>query len=357
MVVTNIDGIRIAAMSAAVSNSWVPLNEVVPREEPEVIAKFIKKTGVKGRYNAGLKQTTSDFCYAAARTILEKKCIDPEEIGILVFVTQTADYGIPATACVLQERLGITKNCIAFDVNLGCSGFSYGLNIVCSLLKASNAQKALLLCGDTSAKEKNQKNKVKTSHSASMLFGDSGTATLLVKDDKASSIHMISKTDGAGFKAIIAPYGQWRNPEPPEGKTKGTTMDDIAVFNFAINEVPPLLKCQMEEAGTAAEDYDCLVLHQANLFMLKQIAKRTGFSMERTLVSIDEFGNTSSSSIPISLVKEYGEKNDGKEIRALMCGFGVGLSWSTADGYIHTDDILPLIHTDEFYDDGYESEE
>lgn len=353
MITTRMKGIRIAAIAAAVSNKWTPLEEVAAEESPAVISKFTKKTGVKGRYDADFYQTTSDFCYAAAKAILKKKGVDASEIGVLIFVTQTADYGIPSTACVLQNRLGISKDCIAFDVNLGCSGFSYGINIASSLLKASNAEKALLLCGDTSAKEKNKNKKVKTSHSASLLFGDSGTAALLVKDRAAADIDMISKTDGAGFRAIIAPYGQWRNPVPPAGKTKGTVMDDIEVFQFATSEVPELLKEQMIMSGTTAKDYDCLVLHQANLFIIKQIAKRAGFSMDHTLVSIDEFGNTSSSSIPISLVKEYGEENSGRQLHTLMCGFGVGLSWSTVDMFINTDDILPLIHTDESFDDGY----
>lgn len=353
MVSTKIEEIKISAIAAAVSNTWTALTDVAEKEDPAVIAKFSKKTGVKGRYDANLNQTTSDFCFAAAKAVLSKKKIDPKEIGVLVFVTQTADYGIPATACVLQERLGISKDCIAFDVNLGCSGFSYGLNIAASMLKTSSADKALLLCGDTSAKERNWKKKVKTSHSASMLFGDSGTATLLEKNENAPLIHMISRSDGAGFKAIISPYGQWRNPEAPNEESKGTKMDDIAVFNFATSEVPELLKKQMEMADATVDSYDCLALHQANLFILKQIAKRSGFSMDKTLVSIDEFGNTSSASIPISLVKEYGRVNSGKDIRALMCGFGVGLSWSTVDAYINIDDILPLVHTDESFDDGY----
>ncbi|MDE7013513.1 MAG: ketoacyl-ACP synthase III [Kineothrix sp.] len=354
MVLTKIEEVKISAMAAAVSTTWTALTDMETQEGPEVIAKFSKKTGVKGRYDANLNQTTADFCFAAAKAILKEKKISPDEIGILVFVTQSADYSIPATACILQERLGIPKDCIAFDVNLGCSGFSYGLNIAASMLKTSNADKALLLCGDTSAKEKNWKKKVKTSHSASMLFGDSGTATLLAKEKGAPLMHMISKTDGAGFRAIIAPYGHWRNPEPPVGESIGSRMDDIAVFNFATSEVPELVKKQMEAANTTVDNYDCLVLHQANLFILKQIAKRTGFSMDKTLVSIDEFGNTSSASIPISLVKEYGDVNENKDIRALMCGFGVGLSWSTVDAYMNVNDILPLVHTDESFDDGYD---
>ena len=195
----------------------------------------------------------------------------------------------------------------------------------------------------------------KNSHSAAMLFGDSGTATLLVKDENAEEIKMISKTDGNGYKAIISPYGGWRNPVPPVGATYGAVMDDVEVFNFACDEVPGLLKATMDLSKKCVDDYDCLVLHQANLFIMKQIAKRTGFPMSKVLVSLDIFGNTSSSSVPISMVKEYGNSNEDKQIHALMCGFGVGLSWSTVDCCINKKDILPLIHTDEYFEDGYMS--
>lgn len=356
MIINLFDGIKINKIAAAVSSNWTAISDVCD-EDPSVIKKFTKKTGVIGRYNAGIKQTTADFCYAAAKKVIEAENIDRNEIGILVYVTQTPDYGIPATACVLQKRLELSKDCIAFDVNLGCSGFTYGLNIVCSLLKTSNAKRALLLCGDTSAKERTQKYISKTAHSATMLFGDSGTAALLSKDDCCEEIKMISKTDGNGYKAIISPYGAWRNPEPPIGKKYGTIMDDIEVFNFAVSEVPDLLHKTMQLSNSIADNYDCLVLHQANLFIMKQIAKKTGFSMDKTLVSLDVFGNTSSSSVPISLVKEYGESKKEKELHTLMCGFGVGLSWSTVDCYVNEKDILPLIHTDEYFEDGYMSAE
>ena len=133
-------------------------------------------------------------------------------------------------------------------------------------------------------------------------------------------------------------------------------MDDVAVFNFAIHEVPELLKETMKLTGNQPENYDALVLHQANLFIIKQVMKRAGFPEEKVLISLDEFGNTSSASIPISLVKRYGDLADSRKLHILACGFGVGLSWSTADCYIDTADILPLIHTDEYFVDGYSDE-
>ena len=358
LVHTKINGIKIAAISAAVSNDWESLADVMKRlnaEDETLLKKFQAIVGIKGRYNAGKYQTTSDFCYAAARKILEVKNIDPSEIGIIIFITQTPDYyEHPASACLLQYRLGISHDCIAFDVNLGCSGFTYGINIVSSLLKSSNADKALLLCGDTRSKERSQRIQTPASNSNRYLFGDAGTAALLVKDE-AEEIHMLSKTDGSGYKAIITPYGGYRNPDPPEENLMlASEMDEIPVFTFATRDVTPSIIDTMNLNKFTPDDYDALVLHQANLFIMNRIAKKSGFPIEKMLVSIDEFGNTSSASIPVTLVKHYGDA-ESQKLHIMACGFGVGLSCSTADFYMDSVDILPLVHTDEFFDDGYKT--
>lgn len=343
--------IRVVGMAAAVSNTWDSVRGITDEDEA-IINKFIKKTGVEGRYSASPRQCTSDFCYAAAQKILTEKAINPEEIGVLVFVTQSADYFIPATACVLQDRLGLSKSCLAFDVNLGCSGFTYGMTILGSLLMTTQSKYGLLLAGDTSARELSQKERVKVGHSAELLFGDSGTATLIEKVP-AQSILASSHTDGSGYKAIISPYKRFRNPDRPETEVPGTRMDEIAVFNFATSEATAQINDFMRQTHTTPEDYDCLVLHQANLMIMKRIGKKTGFPPEKLLVSLDKFANTSSSSIPITLVNQYGDTQDDRVIHALCCGFGVGLSWSTIALPIHVRDIFPLVHTDDYFVDGY----
>lgn len=348
---SELKNLRIAGMAAAVSNTWDSVREISDESE-KVINKFIKTTGVEGRYSASPRQCTSDFCYAAAEKILEEKKIDRSEIGVLVFVTQTSDYGIPATACVLQNRLELEKSCIAFDVNLGCSGFTYGMTILGSLLMSTQCKYGLLLAGDTSAREKSAKEKKKVGHSAELLFGDSGTATLVEKTE-AASILASSHTDGSGYQAIISPYGNYRNPDRPEDEVPGTRMDEIAVFNFATSEATEQINNFMKDTGTTPDDYDCLVLHQANLMILKRIAKKTAFPTEKLLISLDKFANTSSSSIPITLVYKYGEEEKDEMINALCCGFGVGLSWSTIALPIHVKDIYPLVHTDDYFVDGY----
>ena len=352
---TELRDIRIIGMAVAVSNTWDSVREMSD-EDAAVINKFIKTTGVEGRYSASPKQCTSDFCFAAAEKILKEKGISRDEIGVLIFVTQTSDYRIPATACVLQDRLGLSKSCIAFDVNLGCSGFTYGMTILGSLLMNSQTRYGLLLAGDTSAREKSPKEKSKIGHSAELLFGDSGTATLVEKGS-SDGVLVSSHTDGSGFKAIITPYGGYRNPDRPESEVPGARMDEIAVFNFATSDAADQINDYMKMSGTTPEDYDCLVLHQANLMIMKRIGKKTGFPMDKVLVSLNKFANTSSSSIPITLVDKYGDAKEDRVIKALCCGYGVGLSWSTVALPINVKDIFSLVHTDDYYSDGYISEE
>jgi 3-oxoacyl-[acyl-carrier-protein] synthase-3 len=353
-VYSELKNVKIIGMAAAVSNTWDSVRELSDESE-QIINKFIKTTGVEGRYSASPYQCTSDFCFAAAEKVLLEKKIDRDEIGVLVFVTQTADYDLPATACVLQDRLKLSKDCLAFDVNLGCSGFTYGMTILSSLLMCTNTKYGLLLAGDTSAREKSLKERKKFGHSAELLFGDSGTATLVEKT-AAAPILVSSNTDGTGFKAIISPFGKYRNPDREEGVQPGTRMDEIMVFNFATSEATDQINDYMRHLGETPDNYDCLVLHQANLMIMKRIGKKTGFPPEKVLVSLNRFGNTSSSSVPITLVDKYGDLQDDKTINALCCGFGVGLSWSTLALPIKITDILPLVHTDEFFTDGYNLE-
>ncbi len=351
----NYQAVKVKGLAGAVSRHWESLEESVEKaglslDDKFNIDKFKKTTGVQGRWLASnIHQTASDYCYCAAEALLTSKSIDRRSVGVLVYVCQTPDYRTPATACLLQERLGLPINCVAFDVNMGCSGFVYGVNIAASLLTNSNASYALLLCGDTSARRFYHGNlESRNSHSAKFLFGDAGTATLLEKTTETSAIKIASCTDGSGYKAIMNPYGQWRHPDHSSDKK----MDDIAVFNFSIARAPEMINRYMSKEGKAPEDYDGLVLHQANRYILKQISKRTGFPFEKVGISIDSFGNTSSASIPITIIDMLGNETGSNTHRYLTCGFGVGLSWAAMELDIAPDDVLPLQHTDDSFDDG-----
>ncbi|MBQ0031774.1 MAG: ketoacyl-ACP synthase III [bacterium] len=317
----SVSNVRIAGVACAVPEEIVGNDVMSARFGAEQIAKFEKMVGVKERRVAGDGVCTSDLAYAAAQRLMAAGQWAPDDIDALVFVTQTPDYVVPATACTLQDRLGIKKDCFAFDFNLGCSGFVYGVHLVASLLQTQGIRKALLMGGDCPLKL------VDPQDSASApLFGDAGFAAVLARDESAGEIRYAFKTDGAGYRAIfddnLARHGR-SNPPTCEF----VRMDGMDVFNFTINEVPDLIRAEMSAAQLTAENVDYLVLHQANRFVLKQVAMMTGFSMKKVPVSMDRFGNTSSASIPLTLC-DLASRDQGVK-KMVMSGFGVGLSWGT----------------------------
>ncbi len=355
MITSTFNDIEISALATAVPTKWTPIEEFDPDADPGEIKIFKKGVGVEGRYDAVAKQTTSDLAYVAAKAVLDHKKVRPEDVGLLIFVTQSPDYRTPATACVLHKRLGLSHSCMAFDVNQGCSGMVYGLNIACSLLTNAGTDNALLLLGDITGKKYRRNiamGELDKDDSEARLFGDAGAAVLLQKKETADPIYMGMCTDGSGYKALIQPYGQYRHHYGSDV----SYMDGTAIFDFSISRAPELIRDLMADIKTTPEEYDCLALHQANKLIMKQIAKYAGFSREQNLIAIDQFGNTTSASIATALTKHYGEDEDGR-IRAMLCGYGIGLSWGAVSMEMNKKDILPLILTDEYFDDGYPDEQ
>jgi 3-oxoacyl-[acyl-carrier-protein] synthase-3 len=342
MITSKFNNIGIDGMACAVSTKWVSVESLKDGSNDEMLNRFVKNTNVIGHYECGPKQSAADLACIAARHILNAQNIDKEEVGVVVYATQYPDYKSPSTACVLQDRLGLSRDCLAFDVNLGCSGFVYGLTIVSSLMQSSNAKFGLLLAGDTPSKG------VRSDNSRN-LFGDASSATLLAKQDDSKPLIIASRTDGSGYKAILRPYGYAKHPDKPD--TDGV-FDEIGVFNFAIEQAPKLINELMQQEQTTPEDFDCLALHQANMMIMKQITKRTKFDKEKMLISIDKFANTSAASIPLSFVKKYGEEQEDKNLHSLICGYGVGLSWAAGIIDLNIKNIYPLIESDEYFDDG-----
>lgn len=278
----------------------------------EQMSKFEKMVGVCERRVAGEAESTADLAYASALRLKDNACWTPNEVDAVLFVSQTPNHVLPATACDLQHMLGIKKDCAVFDINLGCSGFVYGVFVASSLLQMPNVEKVLLLGGDTITKLTRADDA-----SAAPLFGDAGFALVLKKDGVATPIHYAFMTDGAGAKAIEAPIGGH------------LAMDGMDVFNFTINEVPALIKAHLSNLSLSPDQVEYLVLHQANKFVLKQVATLTGFSMKKVPISMDRFGNTSSASIPMTLCDMKERENSLGVKKVLMSGFGVGLSWGT----------------------------
>ncbi len=317
----------------------------------EEIDEFIQKVGVRERHVTSPEQTTSDLCYVAADSLIKNKGLDPKSIDAIIFVTQTPDYIQPATAHVLHKRLGLSKDCIAFDVNLGCSGFVFGVFICGSLIQCGAANRVLLLCGEMV--RKNPEDDIKNY----LLFGDAGTATLLEKGE--SEIKCLMKSDGNRYDCLITPGGQLRQPPTTIDSYWQTTkghMDGETVLSFTITEVPKSFKEFFAIYGTDVGSYDYFIFHQANLFMLQYIAKKLKIPTEKYPIALDRYGNNSSASIPLTIVDLCERTTTQDHLHLATSGFGIGLSWGVVSFDINKADVLPMIFTDDYYREAYRDE-
>lgn len=332
------------------------VDSFIPSFGEEVVNKFKTMTGISEYRKTHDKQTASDLGFVAAKKLLYEKNIDSKCIGAIIFVSHSPDYRRPATACVLHKRLELSKECVAFDMNLGCSAFVYGILAVCSLMQSSDINVALLVVAETISKIVYPMDR-----STAMLFGDAGSAILLVKEEGSEEIQGLLRSDGSGYKAIIAPAGGFRNmyasTEPmmwPDGNERtlyNTNMNGTDVFNFTISDVPKAIRDFFNHTNTCVENYDYFILHQANKFILKQLSKKLKIPEEKIPICLDHYGNTSAPDIPLTLCDTFGHVQ-GTVINTLMCGFGVGLSWGVLSAKINTDSIIPVVETDEYFAEG-----
>lgn len=319
---------RIAGFSAGVPKH-IAQNNVVSSKDYEA-ADFVATTGVKERRLGNF--TTSDLCYEAAERLIDDLQWNKEEIGAIVFVSQTADYILPATACILQDRLGLSKECYALDIALGCSGWVYGLSVVAGLLSKEGITKALLLAGDA---------KKRAEAESDPLFGHAGTVTAVEFCEGATGFKFHVGTDGSGFDAIITPDGGARNQftEDSLKLVQGidgvmrhrlqTVMKGMDVFAFGITTVPKTVKKLLEKYQKGIDSIDYFIFHQANKMMNEKIRKKLKLSEVKVPYCMQEFGNTSSASIPLTIVTQIAESTRTSCLHFLACGFGVGLSWAT----------------------------
>lgn len=328
--------VRIAGMAAGVPKTIA--DNLHPTAEDAISTEyspedFVKTTGVKER-RVSYDLTTSDLCYAAAEKLIADLGWDKSEIEAIIFASQTPDYILPATACILQDRLGLSKECYATDMSLGCSGWVYGLSSVVSLLSAGTIKKALLMCGEAKARSKSRK------RLRNPLFGSAGTVTAVEFKEGAPAIQFHVGTDGSGFDAIITPDGGSRNPvtvdslnpEILEGKETyrlQSRMKGMDVFSFGITTAPKSVKKLAEHYGFDYQKADWFVFHQANMKMNNMIAKKLKLAPEKVPSSMYHFGNTNGASIPMTIVSELKGKVEEKPTKFVCCGFGVGLSWGT----------------------------
>ena len=345
MAIFSVPGVSIRGIASAVPAT------IYDNHEYEYIAEkdrelFIKTVGVEKRRIAKKGIATSDLCEAAARQLIDRLGWDPADIELLVFISQSRDYLIPATAGILQDKLGLPKSCIAYDVSLGCSGYVYGLSIIGSQMATGQIKKGLLMVGDVSSQTTSYQDK-----STYPLFGDGGTVTALEYDPPAAKMTFNLQTDGKGYKAIIIPDGGIRNlvtaersfleEKISEGIIRNRlhiALDGMEVFQFSLREVPPNIRSLMQDAGKSMEEVDFFVLHQANRLMNESIRKKLLIPAEKCPYSMGEYGNTSSASIPLTINHAIREQMEKGRVKLVLAGFGVGLSWGSV--YLETDKIV-----------------
>lgn len=294
---------------------------------------LIKTTGIEERRVVPKGLCASDLCHRAAEKLMSDLNWTGDDVDVLIFVSQSADYYLPATGIILQDRLSIKKQALAFDINLGCSGYVYGLHVIGSMMASGALKKGLLLCGDISTNSTNYKDK-----SAYPLFGDSGSATAIEFDSSASPIHFLFGSDGSQHEAIImkggaAKYQFHENSLVEKEVDKGIVrhelnliLEGLDIFSFSVKTVPPVIRELLEGTENNIEDVDYFVLHQANKIINETIRKKLKQDEDKFPMSLKRFGNTSSASIPLTITTELKDRLKPSQ-KLVFCGFGVGLSW------------------------------
>lgn len=344
MAFLNIPNVKVVGISAGVPKRVINnLNVPYKISEDYENADFVATTGVVERH-VSEDLTTSDLCFAAAERLIKDLGWDKKEIDALIIVSQTLDYILPATSCILQDKLGLTKDCYTFDIQLGCSGWVYGMSSIASLMQNGCIKKALLMAGDAAGHFRLPEEKWDA------LFGYAGTVTALEYCNGAEGIKGQFGTDGSGYDAIIIPDGGSRNPithdsltreEEFEGKkylALESRMKGMDVFSFGINTVPKSIKRLAQQYGYDYLDSDYFLFHQANKKMINMIVKKLKLPLEKVPDGMKYFGNTSSASIPLAIVTELGDALRNGHHTLTCCGFGVGLSWGTLR--FSTDDLI-----------------
>lgn len=330
-----IPNIQVSSIAACLPQKEVDLKSFFDLYGQEETEKIISVTGInKVRYVAG-DEISSDLCLQAAEYLIKETKTENQSIDGIVFVSQTRDYIIPATSPLLQHRLNLSKDVVAFDVPYGCTGYVYGLYLASMLINSGSCKKVLLLAGDVNSKTLNRMDR-----SLTMVFGDAGTASIVERSSNAG-IYFNIKTDGAGYDRLIIPAGGYRNPsstatkEVKERENKNFRsdedlyMDGMTVFNFAITEVPAIIKESLADNNLEVSDVDLFALHQANDLMLKYINKKLKADKSKIPFCASEIGNTGPASIPLMLSTNYADGIDDLS-KSVLCGFGVGLTWGTA---------------------------
>lgn len=337
-------GARIAGLVSCVPSKVVGNDDFVGKFGEAAVRDVVKMIGVNQRRWADEITSTADLCRAAGTKLMQELDWNPASVDALIFVSQTPDYRLPGTAFVLQTDWNLPTSCIALDINLGCSGYPQALWLGMNLIQTGVARRVLLAVGDTISKIVDPDDR-----STSLLFGDAGTVTALEHADTGDAAHFIIGSDGRGARNLIVPEGAFKrydaaaDPRMAGKSPECLFMDGSEIFNFTLQAVPRLVSRTLEFAGKDRDAYGAFLFHQANLFMLKHLAKKAGLSADKVPTNIANFGNTSCASIPLLMTTELSQALKEGRQRIGMFGFGVGYSWASASLDVGPLKVLELI--------------
>ena len=293
----------------------------------EEVRKVVAMAGISARRVADDSICSSDLCEAAANRALDRVGWDRDSIDALIMVTQTPDYFIPSTSCVLQKKLNLSDRCASFDVGQGCSGYPYGLWLASLMLQNGGVKRVLLLHGDPPARYAD-----KTDRAVSLLFGDAGSATLLESANDGGGVpwSFVLQSDGSGYDDLIIEAGGFRDRFNQDRRKHHVRMNGANVFNFTIKRVPDLVKDTLMLANKTPEEIDYYIFHQANQFIIKHLAKKLGLPDSKIPLILNEYGNTGGVSLPLTIAAGGLERPADRPLRLMLLGYGTGLSWASA---------------------------
>lgn len=320
MAVCKISGIKLTGLVSVLPAEIKNNNELTDCFGKAELEKIIASTGIQSRRVMAAGQTSLTLAEIASKALIEDSNSMAEDIGLVLFVTQTPDMPFPGNAVQLQKTLGLSKNTLAFDVNLGCSGFVYGLWQAAQLLKGIEAPKALLITGDSTSRQYSDDNRV-----VNTLFGDAVSACLVEKARDAPDMVFSMGSDGAGAPYLQQPNGGALHPDTQANMF----MDGTQVFVFTLREIPGSVKDCLDTQDWQIEELDFAVMHQANEMMLQRLGDKLKLSKEQLVICLKDTGNTSSASIPLAMNISLEEELLNKDNKLLLSGFGVGWSWGT----------------------------
>ena len=332
----SIEGLRIAGVSTCLPSRIENNLGDDLGFDPDEVRKVVQMAGVRERRIVDPGITAADLCFEAAESLLRELGWSRESVTGLIFVTQSPDYVLPSTSCMLHQWLGLADACAAFDMGLGCSGYPYGLYLAAAMLKGGGHQRVLMLHGETPSRFV-----APDDQATRLLFSDAGSATAL--ELGTDSGHFCLHTDGSGHAGLIIRGGAFRDRTPADPRDLWLRMDGAGIFNFTIKRVPALIRDALAQSGCSVEQIDGFVFHQSNRFIMKHLMKKAALPEAKVPMTIEDNGNCGGPSVAVTMTRCLAERGAATQ-RLMLLGYGVGLSWGAA--VVDVDARAPLLHRD-----------